>query len=207
MYRHFNHFLKKEVVILNPGEYYSSVGEEIISTVLGSCVAVVLFDPILEMGGMNHFMLPELVNPETKNQLFLSGPGKYGLYAMELLINDMLKKGAVKKRLQAKIFGGASVLAANSSTRAYRKSGNNIPDNNIKFAKTFLETEEIPLIGGDTGGNSARKILLYPREFRVMQKRYAHSAQTTKERLDEEKRYAKQIESRLNVPRVTLFED
>ncbi|GAA4218916.1 chemotaxis protein CheD [Sagittula sp. NFXS13] len=135
------------------GDYSISDDEsEILTTVLGSCIAVCMFDPIRGIGGMNHFLLPSREGAEGANV-------RYGAYAMELLINGMLKQGAERSRIQAKIFGGASMM------------GNlrDIGSSNAKFAKGFLADEEIPCIAESTGGTSARRIRFWPTTGRVRQ--------------------------------------
>lgn len=113
---------------------------EILTTVLGSCIACCLYDPVAQVGGMNHFLLAEP-----------SGGGRgviadetYGLYLMELLVNEMMKRGAVKKRMKAHLYGGANMHAG--MTR--------IGDANARFARQFLQDEGIPVVRCDTGGGS-----------------------------------------------------
>ncbi|SDY38794.1 chemotaxis protein CheD [Citreimonas salinaria] len=124
----------------------------ILTTVLGSCVAVCLYDPVRQIGGMNHFLLP----------YGDSGGGvsmRYGTYAMELLINGLLKKGARKERLEAKVFGGARM---NEKLR-------DIGSSNAAFAKEFLAEENIPIIAESLAGNAARRIRQWPTTGRVRQ--------------------------------------
>ena len=163
MYTSFNSSFNKQTTYLYPGEYYSSYEDIMISTLLGSCVAVVLYDKKNGLSGMNHFMLPSSISEE----FFLSKSGKYGMYAMELLINSLMKNGAEKKELVAKVFGGASVL----KTSTNHKIG--VAQNNIDFAFNFLKTEGIKVISSDTGGIEARKIFLYAINGKVMMKRIA----------------------------------
>lgn len=135
------------------GEFVISAEEHtVLTTVLGSCIAVCLYDPRKAIGGMNHFLLPSRDGAEGENV-------RYGAYAMELLINGLLKKGADRVRLQAKIFGGASMI------------GNlrDIGASNAAFAKNFLSLEDIPCISESTGGTSARRIRFWPTNGRVRQ--------------------------------------
>ncbi len=203
MYRHFNYFMEKEVFTIHPGEYYVSGEEVIISTVLGSCVAVVLYDPGIPMGGMNHFMLPGDIR--SQSSIFETTPGKYGMYAMELLINAMLKGGAARSRLQAKVFGGGSVLTPNKGLS--RPEEHKIPQDNVRFAERFLETEGIPILSRDTGGTQARKILMMPTTFKVLLKRYSRVSQTASEQKRKETEYAAQIRKSMRDRKndVTLF--
>jgi chemotaxis protein CheD len=130
--------------------YVSSEENEVITTILGSCIATCIRDPNAEIGGMNHFLLPD-------------GDGRdrdarcYGVNAMELLINDILKHGGDRRRLEAKIFGGGNVVAALS----------NVGTRNAAFAHQFLINEGISILGEDVGGNAARRIHFNPRTGRA----------------------------------------
>jgi chemotaxis protein CheD len=162
MYTHFNARFNSTVSTIHPGEYYATKDDIIIGTVLGSCIAVALFDERNRIGGLNHFMLPGILNPEN---FYISNSGKYGMYAMELLINELIKLGSRKQDLTAKVFGGGSVL--------HKSTGfsNRIPENNIEFAFSYLKTEGIPIKSSDVGGVQARKIFYYPRTSKVLLKR------------------------------------
>ncbi len=133
---------------INPGGW--AVGtERPISTLLGSCVAVCLYDPKLLLGGMNHFLLPsKKVGAGDDTDVVLAGD-----YAMEVLVNAMLAKGAHKDRLVAKAFGGGNIV---SSIRMA------IGDRNVEFATEWLEREGIPLTASDFGGPWSRKVLCVP---------------------------------------------
>lgn len=195
MYTHFDRRFNRMMSIIHPGEFYSSNEKIIISTILGSCVAVALFDPVTRRSGLNHFMLPGSF--QSKN-LFQEESGRYGMYAMELLINDMLKQGARRDRLQAKVFGGGHVL--------HQTSTGSIPESNVRFALAFLETEQIPILTQDLGGTEARKILLFPENFRVLLKRFG--GQKTKPVEREEEAYLTRIQARkkkTEEPDVTFF--
>lgn len=164
MFHTFNHKFDRHMTIIHPGEFCSSTDDLIISTILGSCVSVVLFDPDRQCGGMNHFMLAQ----EGQNHLhFEETTGRYGIHAMELLINDMMKRGSQKSSFQAKVFGGGHVI----------KTGNHnaIPETNINFALDFLQNEKIPVISQDTGGDTGRKIFLFSQTGQVLLKRFTGS--------------------------------
>jgi chemotaxis protein CheD len=150
---------------IGPGEYYSTAEDIVISTLLGSCIAVVLHDSSVGVGGMNHFMLPF---PKGRETPLLSASEKFGVNAMELLINDILKKGGVKKRLRAKVFGGSAVLNFNK-TATY-----DIPAMNIEFVIDFLSTEKIPVDSFSVGGILPRKVYFFPQTARVLMK-YTHN--------------------------------
>ncbi|NBC30207.1 MAG: chemotaxis protein CheD [Spirochaetes bacterium] len=162
MHRHFNSRLNKNVAIIHPGEYLASGEDLYISTVLGSCIAVAFYDGENHLGGLNHFMLPGSLD---KENYLLSESGKYGMYAMELLINDLLKLGAKRSNLRAKVFGGGHVLSASI--------GNNdgVPKSNITFAFEYLRMEGFPIDSSDVGGTIARKIFFDPRNAKVLLKR------------------------------------
>ncbi len=174
MYRHYHHKLKRNVVIIHPGEYLSTRENVVISTILGSCIAVAIHDPVERIGGMNHFMLPG----EYNSRGYFSGENaRYGMYAMEILINELLKLGANRSRIRAKVFGGGHVL--------HRSTSSHIPDSNIAFALEYLETEAIPVENSDVGGSQARKLFYFPQEFRVLVKRFG-GAETVKLETEEE---------------------
>ncbi|CUH82419.1 chemotaxis protein CheD [Tropicibacter naphthalenivorans] len=135
------------------GDYFISEDpSEVLTTVLGSCIAVCLYDTQRKIGGMNHFLLPSRDGQDGENV-------RYGAYAMELLINGLLKKGAMRNRLEAKVFGGASMM------------GNlrDIGASNAKFAHKFLSDEGIPCAAESVGGTSARRIRFWPTSGRVRQ--------------------------------------
>lgn len=116
------------------------------STILGSCVAVCLWDEGAGLGGMNHFLLP--FGPKAA----ATSPERYGVHAMEILINALLKTGMRRHGLQAKLFGGARLSATLSD----------IGRSNAEFARSFLATEDIPCLGERLGGTSARRVLFRP---------------------------------------------
>jgi chemotaxis protein CheD len=183
------------VLILHPGEYYATRTDLMISTVLGSCVGVALYDPQARVGGLNHFMLPGSVS--TKKDMY-SETGKYGVFAMELLVNEMVKMGANRPNLRGKIFGGGHVL------RQEVDGSGKIPEANIRLAQGFLETEGIPVDSSDVGGNVGRKIFLFPQTFRVLLKRMSGTLMTNVEQ--EEKQYLERLrEEKKQQGEVTLF--
>lgn len=122
-----------------------------IGTLLGSCVAVCLWDPVLKVGGMNHFMLPRATGGRTRPDIdtLLCGD-----YAMEALLNAMVGHGAQRARLQAKAFGGGAVVAG--LTHAH------IGEQNVTFAREWLARENIPLVASDFLGRWSRKVILDP---------------------------------------------
>lgn len=142
------------IIYISQGEYKTSAHPgDVLSTVLGSCVAACIWDPVRALGGMNHFLLP--ASHDTGNARSL----RYGAHAMEMLINDLLKQGAVRAALQAKLFGGAN-MASNLG---------DIGASNARFAKTYLETEGIPCLAESLGGTNARRVLFRPATGHVRQ--------------------------------------
>ncbi|MEO7718649.1 MAG: chemotaxis protein CheD [Capsulimonas sp.] len=129
----------------------------VVRTILGSCIAVGLYDPTANVGGLNHFMLPESSSGEAVS-------ARYGVHAMELLINDCMRHGADRRRLQAKVFGGAHVLRI-------AESAEGVPQSNIRFALNFLETEEIPVVSRDLGGYAAREVYFFTDTGRALLRR------------------------------------
>lgn len=196
MYRHFNSKLQTDVTIIHPGEYYATQDDTIISTILGSCVAVALHDPRAKAGGLNHFMLPGSIEA---HRGFNQESAKYGLFAMEILINELLRLGASKTNMVAKVFGGGHVLHASTA--------GNVPRSNVEFAMEFLETEGIPVRASDVGGIQARKLFYYPVSSKVLLKRI--TATTTVHEIEEEEtEYLRKIREERNRKKkgeVTLF--
>jgi len=170
MHKKFSKRFNRTMIILTPGEYYASKGKEIISTCVGSCIATCLFDEENKVAGMNHFLLPGVVN--TKDMLHTE-IGRYGMYAMDLLIGELIKLGADREKIKAKVFGGGSVLR-------FRKTDGDIPQSNIQFIKKFLKLERIPLIIEDVGESWIRVILFFCDTGKVLLKRLSYaSAQDT----------------------------
>ncbi|MCI0507741.1 MAG: chemoreceptor glutamine deamidase CheD [Gammaproteobacteria bacterium] len=169
---------------LLPGDYYITTHDEIIVTILGSCISACIRDSIFGIGGMNHFMLPRksLLADNWRNTR-LSLANRYGSYAMENLINDILKNGGERKNLEVKIFGGGRILAHMTD----------IGRNNIDFIKQYIVTEELNLLAEDVGGTHPRKIVYFPLtgKVRVKKLRSLHN-QTIIER---ESRYLQDIQS------------
>lgn len=160
MTRRFDHQFQKEVVTIHPGEYYATREDLLIGTILGSCVAVALWDEQKGIGGLNHFMLA-YANAESNGSA-----ARFGIHAMELLINDLMKLGSHKKDLRAKVFGGGSILQ-----NALGSHMSKIPQENIHFALEFLNTEGIPVLAHDVGGVWPRKIFYFPKTAKVLLKR------------------------------------
>lgn len=153
-----HHFQYNAVKVL-PGEYFVANENMLIMTVLGSCIAACLWDSRAHVGGMNHFMLPD--------GEMADGSGRYGSYAMELLINEMLKLGARRETMQAKVFGGAQVMH-NFTTM-------NVGERNTNFVLNYLQTERIPVVSEDVLDIYPRKVVFFPVTGKAMVKRLAHA--------------------------------
>ena len=161
----FDHHFQHNAVKVLPGEFFVSHDSLAIMTVLGSCIAACLWDSRMRVGGMNHFMLPEGDSADAS--------GRYGSYAMELLINEMMKLGARRETLQAKIFGGAQVMH-NFTTL-------NVGERNTRFVQDYLATERIPVVSEDVLDIYPRKVVFFPVTGKVMVKRLAHAHPETLE--------------------------
>ncbi|OGB15740.1 MAG: chemotaxis protein CheD [Burkholderiales bacterium RIFCSPLOWO2_12_67_14] len=157
---HFGH----DAVKVLPGEYFVTADEMLIMTVLGSCIAACIWDPQARVGGMNHFMLPE-GGADTS--------GRYGSYAMELLINEMMKLGARRESMQAKVFGGGQVMHNFTSL--------NVGERNTRFVLDYLQTERIAIVSKDVLDIHPRKVCYFPASGKAMVKRLAHSHPDTLE--------------------------
>ena len=149
---------------LNPGEYYVTTEDHLIMTVLGSCVSACVRDTVLGVGGMNHFMLPANDEAEAAARgrgYSASAANRYGSFAMENLVNDILKHGGARNRLEVKIFGGGKIL--NTMT--------DIGAKNIEFVREYLRTEGFRVTAEDVGTRFPRKVYYEPHSGRVRVKR------------------------------------
>jgi chemotaxis protein CheD len=148
------HFRNDAVKVL-PGEYYVDTEDLIVTTTLGSCIAACLYDRQARIGGMNHFMLPG----------GQADSGRYGTYAMELLINEMMKRGASRLTMEAKIFGGGAVISGMNSL--------NVGERNTTFVMDYLAVERIPVVSKDVMDVYPRKVCFLPASGKAMVKRLA----------------------------------
>ncbi len=161
MYSHTSMKYGKPLKIINAGELYVTPRDEMIGTLLGSCVAVCLHDPVGRISGMNHFMLPGKIVSEN---IYIGLGSKYGIYAIRRLVDSMLDSGAEKKNLIAKIFGGGIVL-----DHTGRKL--TIQEENVRLARVLLELEDIPIVESDVYGHFSRKVLMDASTGRVFLKK------------------------------------
>jgi chemotaxis protein CheD len=169
-----------------PGEYFVYHQDVALTTTLGSCVAACLHDAQSGIGGMNHFMLPDGA---------ADAGGRFGVFAMELLINEMLKRGARRGAIEAKIFGGGQVMKS--------LAGTFIGEKNVAFVRDFLKREGIPVRADDVLGIWPRKIVQFPRSGQVLCRRLAatHAGAS----LSQEEKYRSQLVVQARGGEVELF--
>jgi chemotaxis protein CheD len=157
---YYDRTFDRDAAKILPGEYYYTGKDMVIVTVLGSCVSACIRDRVSGVGGMNHFMLPDgggdLDSP-------ISASARYGTYAMEILINDLLKAGARRENLEAKAFGGGAVLQGFSAI--------NVGERNAEFVRKFLKTENIRILAEDLNDVHPRKVYYFPRNGKVLVKK------------------------------------
>ena len=191
--RYFDKQFGLEAVKILPGQFYSARRDIVIVTVLGSCVSACLWDPATHIGGMNHFMLP---GEDTSLE---NVSGRYGLYSMELLINDMMHRGSRRSLLAAKVFGAASVMSCVAKERSVSAA-------NERFVRQLLNNEGIPIACADLGGESGRRIAFFLDTGKVKVRRLG---QTEVGRVQEaENRYRMKQAQAIKAPRemeVELF--
>ena len=157
--RYYDSALKTEAIKLLPADYAVSDEPLALVTLLGSCVAACVYDPLLGVGGMNHFMLPDGGN----GSRVADGSARYGAHAMELLINDLLKRGARRQRLLAKVFGGGNVLSGFQTDP--------IGTRNARFVLEYLRAERIPVLAEDLGDIHPRKVCFFAQTGRALVRR------------------------------------
>lgn len=179
-------------VKIHIGEIYTSSEPAVIETILGSCVSVCLFDPVNKTGGMNHILLPGKSELEK-----FDDATRYGINAMEVLINSMMKLGTRRKHMISKIFGGAHILKA---IGMHMSPGLK----NVRFVEEFLELEGIPIVSRNTGGNNGRKIYFHTHTGDVFLKTLANRMVEAVTR--EENQYTELVTSLLDTPaEIELF--
>jgi chemotaxis protein CheD len=156
---YFDARLNAEVAKIFPGQYFVTERDIVLTTVLGSCVAACIRDTTARVGGMNHFLLPQTasdVGPANRS-------ARYGTYAMEVLINRLIRHGARKQTMEAKVFGGGSVM------RDLRSAA--VGEANASFIVEYLSKEGIPVAAQDLLDECARKIYFFPANGRVLVKK------------------------------------
>lgn len=158
---YFDRTFNCDAAKISPGEYYYTDKDMLIVTVLGSCVSACIRDTRSGIGGMNHFMLPESGSADRDSPV--SESMRYGTYAMEVLINQLLRNGARRENLEAKIFGGGNVLRSFTT--------NNVGDRNAAFVKKYLKEEGITVTGEDLLDIYPRKVYFFPKTGKVLVKK------------------------------------
>lgn len=144
-----------------PGEYYVTASHELVTTVLGSCVSACIRESVTGIGGMNHFLLP-LSEGETWSKTEIASlANRYGNYAMEHMINDILKQGGRKQNLEVKIFGGSKII----------ESMTDVGSSNIRFVRNYLKIEDLKVVAEDVGGTNPRKVMYFPDTGKALVKR------------------------------------
>jgi chemotaxis protein CheD len=175
-----------------PGEFYFTPKDMLIVTVLGSCVAACIRDKVTGIGGMNHFMLPDGGNdPDSP----VSASMRYGTYAMEVLINELLKSGARRENLEAKVFGGGAVLRGFTAI--------NVGERNAKFVLNYLRSENIRVTAEDLNDVHPRKVYYFPRTGKVLVKKLKQMNNNTL--VNREQDYANRLQTKPVSGDVELF--
>ena len=196
-FEHINRYWDKTQEIIAakilPGEFYVTTQNEIIVTVLGSCVSACVRDPVFGIGGMNHFMLPLQGDNGSWEKQGLGLATRYGSFAMEHLINEILKNGGARKNLEIKVFGGGKVLAQMTD----------VGDKNIRFVLDYIKTEGLNLISQDLGDIYPRKVHYHPKtgKVRVKKLRAMHNDTITAR----EREYMRNISSSKQEGEIDLF--
>ncbi len=175
-----------------PGEFYVTEADELVTTLLGSCVAACIWDPLAGLGGMNHFMIPNVGTTGSVDSR--QDNARYGLFAMEFLINSILKHGGQRQRLVAKLTGGGHVLRSGTAI--------SIGSENVRFARDYLAAEAIELVSEHVEGDHARRVAFHPRTGRC---RVQELASRSTEVVETERHYATSIEQTSDQGDIELF--
>ena len=178
---YFDRHLEMDGVKILPGGYYITARNIVLSTVLGSCVSACIRDRNSGVGGMNHFMLPEAGDADP-----LAASARYGVHAMELLLNELAKNGARHAAPEAKVFGGGSVVAGMTSSH--------VGSRNAKFVLEFLRTEGIAVAAHDLEDIYPRKIQYFPKTGKVLVKKLRDTHNDTIEQREREYRARLRVE-------------
>jgi chemotaxis protein CheD len=178
---------------LLPGEYYVTIKDECIYTTLGSCISACIRDRISGVGGMNHFMLPASTDANSWKSTNLSAATRYGNFAMEHLINVILKNGGQRKNLEAKLFGGGRIM----------QNMTDVGMRNIIFVRDYLKIEEIKVSSEDVGDIYPRMVAYFPATGKVRVKRLRSLHNSTI--IEEESRYINTVASKPVEGEIELF--
>ncbi len=181
-----------EIASILPGEFFVSAEPMVVYTVLGSCISACIRDPIAGVGGMNHFMLPE---PKGRDGPAWGELTRYGSFAMESLINGILKRGGIRSRLEVKLFGAGKIYEGNIDVGA----------NNVAWVTQYLESEGLPVVKADLGDVFPRKVYYFTDSGRVLMKKIERLKNRTI--VERETEYSVRLAQRKEQPAedVTLF--
>ncbi|MCO7226115.1 chemoreceptor glutamine deamidase CheD [Pleionea sp. CnH1-48] len=188
--RYYDPSNKKVAAKIKPGEWYVTNQEEMIVTVLGSCIAACIRDTVNGVGGMNHFMLPSSSQADS----LVSASARYGNFAMEYLINNIITHGGERRYLEVKLFGGANVI----------KRMSDVGEKNIKFITQYTTSEALKVISEDMGGNLPRKVVYDPLTGVVKVKRLRNMHNDTIVRREDD--YMNNISAQESTGSVELFD-
>lgn len=180
-----------EVAVILPGEYFVSQEPKVVYTVLGSCISVCLRDPFANVGGMNHFMLAAPTSDGGEDTW--ADSGRYGSFAMEMLINEILKRGGKKNRLEAKVFGGGKIY----------DGAMDIGAKNAAWALDYLDRESVPLLKANVGDVCPRKVYFFTDSGKVLLKKLDRVV--AKAIAEEEGQYQRKLQHAPVQSEVTLF--
>lgn len=158
-------------VKIQPGGFYYSTQKQLLTTVLGSCIAVCIYDEFSQTGGMNHFMLPRIHHAKSGSEFehTTEGTARYGTWAMEQLINTMMRHGVKKRNMQFKIFGGGKMFGQDID----------IGQQNIDFIFEYMQSEQLNVVAHDVGSNHPRKVNFFTGTGNVQMKRLKNLHNTT----------------------------
>jgi chemotaxis protein CheD len=187
--RYFDPRFEATIITVAPGEHeITAAKDEIVATVLGSCISVCMRDATIGVGGLNHFLLPK-----NNGSADASAGERYGDTAMEVLINGLLKRGAKRGNLEAKVFGGARVLSGATMLA--------IGDGNIAFVEDFLKREGIPVVSKDVGGTRSRRIHYQPATGRA----WVQHVQSARSEQDQEAAYVQRLKTQPVAGEIEIF--
>lgn len=189
---YYDRTFDRDAAKILPGEYYFTGKDMLIVTVLGSCVAACIRDRVSGVGGMNHFMLPDGGGDADSP---VSASMRYGTYAMEILINDLLKAGAKRENLEAKVFGGGNVLRGFIAI--------NVGERNAQFVRDYLRAENIRITAEDLNDIHPRKVYFFPRTGKVLVKKLKQMNNNTL--VNREQDYASRLQTSKVSGDVELF--
>ncbi|MES2830683.1 MAG: chemoreceptor glutamine deamidase CheD [Pseudomonadota bacterium] len=188
---YFDRTFDRDAAKILPGEFYFTAKDMLIVTVLGSCVSACMRDRVNGVGGMNHFMLPDSGDADSP----VSASTRYGTHAMEVLINELLKSGARRENLEAKVFGGGNVLRGLTAM--------NVGERNARFVREYLHAENIRIVAEDLNDIHPRKVYFFPRSGKVLVRKLRQLNNNTL--VNREQDYASRIQTSDVAGSVDLF--